>query len=177
MTQRQRAPQSGAVKAEWLQLAVLLLLDAFFYFVIIPASVIDPQDFGLEQGLPPSFSPRLVAGLIAVLLLYRAVQLLVRGAAALPNDDVLDDDTDTQVGVPVRSLAGMTAGLVFATVLIPIAGFFVAGGTLLVTLLWILGEKRLTRLIAFPAIVMLLIWGLFAQLLSLRLPLGMLFVD
>jgi hypothetical protein len=175
-TQRQCAPQSGAAKAEWLQLAVLLLLDAFFYFLIIPASIIDPRDFGLEQGLPPSFSPRLVAGLIAVLILYRAVQLFVRGAAALP-DDVLDDDTDTQVGVPVRALAGMTAGLVFATVLIPIAGFFVAGGTLLVTLLWILGEKRLTRLIAFPAIVMLLIWGLFAQLLSLRLPLGMLFLD
>ena len=34
-------------------LALLLLADAVFYFVVIPAGIADPDDFGLDQGLPP----------------------------------------------------------------------------------------------------------------------------
>ena len=160
-----------------MQLAVLLLADCFFYFVVIPTSIVDPENFGLEQGLPPSFSPRLVAALMAGVLLLRAAQLLLRGTAAQADEDPRDGDIEPQAGLPVRALIGMTASLFFATVLIPIAGFFLAGAVLLLVLLWVLGEKRLTRLATLPAIVMLLIWGLFSQLLSLRLPLGMLFMD
>jgi len=175
-TQRQRAPQTGAAKAEWVQLTILLLADMLFYFLIIPGSIVDPDNFGLNEGLPPSFSPRLVAALIAVLIIYRAAQLFFGSSASL-SDSALDSENEAQVALPVRAMLGMAAGLLFATVLIPLVGFFVAGAVLLVTLLWVLGEKRLTRLTAFPAIVMLLIWGLFGQLLSLRLPLGMLFMD
>ena len=175
--QQQGARPAGAANAEWVQLAVLLLADCFFYFVVIPTSVVDPENFGLDQGLPPSFSPRLVAALMAAVVLLRAAQLLMRGSAAQADEDARDDETAPQTGLPVRALIGMTAGLFFAMVLIPIAGFFLAGAVLLVVLLWVLGEKRATRLAMFPAIVMLLIWGLFSQLLSLRLPLGMLFMD
>ena len=74
-TQRQRAPQTGAAKAEWVQLTILLLADVLFYFLIIPGSIVDPDNFGLDEGLPPSFSPRLVAALIAVLISFRSARL------------------------------------------------------------------------------------------------------
>ena len=174
-TKRLGAEQMRAAKAEWVQLSVLLVADAFFYFLIIPTSIVDPENFGLDQGLPPSFSPRLVAVFVVMVVLLRAWQLLFGHATTQP-DDAPDSESEVQAGLPVRALVGMAAGLLFATVLIPMVGFFLAGAILLVVLLGILGEKRWTRLAAFPAIVMLLIWGLFAQLLSLRLPLGMLFM-
>jgi hypothetical protein len=175
-TKPRDASRIGAAKAEWIQLTVLLVADAFFLFLIIPTSIADPENFGIDQGLPPSFLPRLVAALVAVLIIIRVLQLYFGSASSHP-DALPHDNTEPHVGLPVRALIGMVASLLFATTLIPAIGFYAAAAVLLVVLLWVLGEKRLTRLTLFPAIVTLLIWGLFGQLLSLRLPLGTLFMD
>ncbi len=171
-TESQDVRRFGASTAEWVQLSVLLLADAVFYFLIIPTSIVDPANFGVDQGLPPSFSPRLIAALVALLIIVRAGKLYFGKAVSEPADD-----EDEHVRLPVRALIGMAAGLIFATVLIPLVGFYISGAVLLVALLWVLGEKRPTRLAAFPACVVLLIWALFGQLLSLQLPAGMLFLD
>jgi hypothetical protein len=73
------------------------------------------------------------------------------------------------------SMMGMAAALIFSFALVPFAGFFLSSAALLVVMLLILGERRLSRLSIFPAIVILLIWILFGQLLSIRLPVGWLF--
>ena len=46
------------VRNETALLAVLLVADVLFYIVVIPAGISDPAGFGLEEGLPPSFSAR-----------------------------------------------------------------------------------------------------------------------
>jgi hypothetical protein len=42
-------------------------------------------------------------------------------------------------------------------------------------LLITLGEKNIGKLIAYPMIVIASVWGLFDQLLSIRLPAGLIF--
>lgn len=171
-------------QAETLQLLLLLAVDTIFFFVIIPHGVQDPEGFGWDQGLPPSFSVRLVAAIAAILMLGRLVKIHFAKtpdpAAAVPAGralDVLDEDAepDLDAGVPVRGIMGMAAALIFSIVLVPIAGFFIGSAALLVSMLLILGERRLSRLAIFPGIVILLIWILFGQLLSIRLPVGWLF--
>lgn len=173
-------------QAETLQLLLLLAVDAVFFFVIIPHGVQDPEGFGWDQGLPPSFSVRLVAAIAAILMLSRLVKIHVTKTpdlAAAPvngipedrDEDAEDAEPDLDAGVPIRGIMGMAAALIFSIVLVPFAGFFLGSAALLVAMLLILGEQRLSRLAIFPGIVILLIWILFGQLLSIRLPLGWLF--
>ena len=173
-TQSQEHLRFRSSKAEWVQLSILLFADAVFYFLIIPTSIVDPTSFGVDKGLPPSFSPRLIASLVALIIIIRAGKLYFGKTS---RELIDDDDAEAQVRIPVRALIGMAAGLLFAIVLIPLVGFYISGAALLVALLWVLGEKRPTRLVAFPACVVFLIWALFGQLLSLQLPAGMLFLD
>lgn len=167
---------SDAKRSEMLQLVILLAATAVFYFVIIPTGIEDPEGFGLDQGLPPSFSARLVAVLAAILMLYRLAQILLDKAS--PGSTAVQDGGAVVVGVmPVRGMAGMAMTLLFAFVLVPQLGFYIGGPILLCVLLRVLGETRPVRLVVYPAIVTLLIWGLFGQLLSVRLPVGLLFTD
>ena len=177
--------QNIETRAELGQLLALLALDAVFYFVVIPTGIIDPDGFGLDQGLPPSFSARLVAILAAGLMLLRCGQLMflktsAEDAMASPGGDApeigLDLDPPSE-GLPTRSLAGMAAALIFAFVIVPAIGFFPAGYVLLMVLLRVLGETRPVKLLLPPAMVMALVWVLFEQLLSIRMPVGMLFVE
>ena len=41
---------------EKLLILFLFVSNLFFIFWIIPKSIIDPEGFGLRDGLPPSFS-------------------------------------------------------------------------------------------------------------------------
>ncbi|MBT5266869.1 MAG: hypothetical protein HOL85_18675 [Rhodospirillaceae bacterium] len=177
--------QNIETRAELGQLLALLGLDAVFYFVVIPAGIVDPDGFGIDQGLPPSFSARLVAILAAALMILRCGQLIfmktnAEGAIASSGGDVpgseLDLDQPSE-GLATRSLAGMAAALIFAFAIVPAIGFFPAGYVLLMILLRVLGETRPVKLLLPPAMVMVLVWVLFEQLLSIRMPVGMLFVE
>ena len=50
-------------RTELYQIAILLIAVSGFYFLLIPTGIIDPEGMSLDQGLPPSFSARLVAAL------------------------------------------------------------------------------------------------------------------
>lgn len=163
----------GSAGSEILQLAILLALDALFYFVIIPAGVSDPEGFGLDQGLPPSFSANLIAVLAALLMGFRLARLLLGKNVAIVS--TIADEDELSVGFPKRGLMGMAAALVFSLLAVPFAGFYIASALLLCVLLLILGESRPSRLLAFPLAVIAVVWLLFAQLLSIRLPTGWLF--
>ena len=39
---------------------ILLCITLFFIFWIIPESIEDPENFGLQDGLNPSFAPYLI---------------------------------------------------------------------------------------------------------------------
>lgn len=160
-----------------LQLLVLLLLDGLFYFLVIPAGIVDPDSFGMDEGLPPSFSARLVAALAGVLMLGRLAQLLAGGGGLGPGSDAPAPgmDSEERVAISARSVAGMGAALIFAAVLVPKLGFLSGGAILLPVLLGIMGERRPAQLVVYPVLVLLAVWLLFEKLLSIRLPLGMLF--
>ncbi len=170
-------------RSELRQLAILLIVDVAFYFLAIPAGILDPEGMSMDQGLPPSFAAKLVAILAGALMVSRCLQLVFFGRPAAPEligdsseaPEITADDDAAPAGVPQRGLLGMLAGLAFAYVLTPVIGFFPAGFVLLVVLLRVLGENRPAFLFLPPVIVSVLVWGLFEQLLSIRLPDGMLF--
>ena len=170
-------------RAELCQLAVLLVAVSGFYFLMIPKGIVDPEGVSLAQGLPPSFAARLVAALASGLMIARCGQLILFGRTEASN---LTDHTDAvpkiseqladgMQGPPIRGILSMMSGLVFSLVMVPIIGFFPAGILLLVVLLRVLGEKRPLFLILPPIIVTTMVWALFEQLLSIRLPDGSMF--
>lgn len=168
---------TDARRVEMLQLVVLLVLDGVFYFFVIPTGIVDPDGFGIDEGLPPSFSARLVAVLAAMLLIGRLVRLLLMGA---PRTDVgartPESEANTApVNISPRSVTGIAVALLFASGLTPYLGFHLAGAILVLVLLVVMGERHPAKIVAFPAIVMLMVWLLFEQLLSIRLPVGALF--
>ena len=89
--------------------------------------------------------------------------------------EISGDPTDRIKGLPGRGLLSMTAGLIFAYVMVPVIGFFPAGFLLLVVFLQVLGETRPLFLVLPPIVVTTMVWALFEQLLSIRLPDGSLF--
>ena len=169
-------------RAELCQLAILLALVGMFYFIIIPTGIIDPEGMTLDEGLPPSFSAHLVAILAALLMVFRGVKLIFFTDNEAPEEiengerNEIEADVDPRpLELPVRGIAGIAAGLVFAYAVTPLIGFFAAGLILLVVLLRVLGETRPAALFIPPVIVVALVWVLFEQLLSIRMPSGMLF--
>ena len=72
-------------RAELCQIAILLVVVSGFYFLLIPTGIIDPEGMSLDQGLPPSFSARLVAALAAGLMLARCGQLVLSGRSDASN--------------------------------------------------------------------------------------------
>ena len=170
-------------RTELYQIAILLIAVSGFYFLLIPTGIIDPEGMSLDQGLPPSFSARLVAALAAGLMLARCGQLVFFGRSEASNmtgraDEVPEISKDAAAiakGPPVRGILSMAAGLIFAYAMVPMIGFFPAGILLLVVLLKVLGETRPLFLVLPPIVVTTLVWALFEQLLSIRLPDGSLF--
>ena len=170
-------------RAELCQIAILLVAVSGFYFLLIPLGIIDPEGISLTQGLPPSFSARLVAALAAGLMLARCAQLILYGRSVASNKtnhtdealEISEDAAERTKGPPVRGLLSMAAGLIFAYAMVPMIGFFPAGILLLFVLLRVLGETRPLFLVLPPIVVTTLVWALFEQLLSIRLPDGSLF--
>ena len=171
------AAANQARRVELFQLALLLLLDAVFYWLVIPTGIVDPPGYGLEQGLPPSFSARLVAVLAAALIMVRIIWLWTHGdkALALTGPMEASDPGNFEVVISRRCLVGIGLALLFATVLAPYLGFLLGGALLLPALLITMGERRPLALLLHPCIVLFMVWLLFEKLLAIHLPLGRLF--
>ena len=155
-------------RREILLLCGLLLADAVFYFAVIPYGIENPEGFGLDQGLPPSFSAHVAAILMALIIGVRLVSLLIGGGVAAP-------DEEAGTGSWLRNAAGIGVALVFAFVLVPLAGYYIAGICMILALMMVMGERRRLYLVGQPVAVMGLIWLLFDRIFSIRLPTGALF--
>lgn len=153
-------------------LAFLLLADVMFYFVVIPAGIADPDDFGLDQGLPPSFSARVAAILMAVIMAIRLVHLLRAPAVAQAANEASGSHESENA---LRNVGGIAAALVFAFGLVPVLGYYLGGVCMVATLIAVMGERRWPYLLWQPAAVMGFIWLLFDQVFSIELPIGLLF--
>ncbi|MDF1790706.1 MAG: tripartite tricarboxylate transporter TctB family protein [Thalassobaculaceae bacterium] len=170
--------RSAEIRSEILLIAVLLAVDILFYVVVIPYGIADPEGFGLDEGLPPSFSAKVAAGLLALVMIVRLITLWFRPQAAQAAGAVLADDGEDG-GEPVRvslpNLIGIAAALVFAYLAVPVLGFYLSGFLLLAGLMRVMGETRWLVLLWQPATVVFLIWGLFDRIFSINLPAGVLF--
>lgn len=164
--------RSSAARSEVALLGVLLVADVVFYAVVIPRGISDPAGFGLDQGLPPSFSARLAAVLLAIVMLWRVVTLMVNPAAA---ESASDGDQDVPVEIRGRNLVGVAAAMLYAFAVVPLLGFYVSGFFLTATLMRAMGETRWVTLAWQPVAVVGLIWVLFDRIFSIRLPVGSVF--
>lgn len=166
---------------ELIELLCLLSLVAVFYFVLVPAGIIDPDGFVLERGLPPSFSARLVAILAATILLARMVRLLLARMSGSTREIQSEVQSETQSEIlpeaqPVvltpRVWGGVAIALIYAFLLVPKLGFVLASLLTLLSMLIVLGERSKQRLVLLPVLVTTGVWLLFARLLSVNLPAG-----
>ena len=114
---------------------------------------------------------------LRALFLGRLARLLLAGKRGGDVDDrAVEPETEAApVSISPRSVTGIAVALFFASVLTPNLGFHLAGAILVLVLLVVMGERHPIKIVAFPAIVMLMVWLLFEQLLSIRLPVGALF--
>ncbi|MGB7184173.1 MAG: tripartite tricarboxylate transporter TctB family protein [Burkholderiaceae bacterium] len=173
-------------QVELVELGLLLGAVLLFYFFVIPAGIIDPDGFVLDEGLPPSFSARLVAVLAGIILLGRSGRLLFgplftqQPAAKPPTGDTADslpdlaDDNNQPVHLTQRVWVGVVVSLLFAFGLVPVLGFGAASLITLSVMLFVLGERSLPRLVIFPVLVSAGVWLLFTKILSVNLPPGLL---
>ncbi len=172
----------SARRVELTELLFLLGLVAVFYFFVIPAGITDPDGFVLDEGLPPSFSARLVAVLAAFVILLRVVRLYwlpdasPKSAPASHSTQSTDEPvpSEPRVSLTRRVWIGVGVAWLFAFGLVPVLGFPVASVLTLALMLFVLGERSVPRLVLFPIIVTLGVWILFEQLLSVKLPPGLL---
>lgn len=166
---------TSARREIWLLLA-LLVVNAVFYFLIIPNGISDPDGFGIGQGLPPSFTARVAAALIAIILGLRLVQLIVNPSAAqITDSDPGTDSAPSESGSGFRNLAGIACALTFAFMLVPMIGYYLASLLMIAALMLVMGETRWLYLAGQPVTVMGLIWVLFDRVFSIKMPVGWLF--
>jgi hypothetical protein len=175
----------NARQVEFFQLGLLLFAVLIFYLIVIPAGVADPEGYGMDEGLPPSFSPRLVAWLAAGLMVGRLLQLALRGAdpvgrggaanVAEPDNEGFDGQDSATLSM--RAIIGVVIALIYSLGLVPYLGFIISSGLLMPALLLAMGERRIVPLTVYPAIVVLAVWLLFEQLLAIRLPPATLFAS
>lgn len=167
----------AARRTEVFELLFLLGVVALFYFVTIPAGITDPDGFVLDEGLPPSFSARLIAVLAALILLARLVRLGFFPTSALAptkDDATVEPASEFSTLLTRRVWIGVVVSLVFAFVLVPVFGFAIASVLTIGVMLFVLGERSRLRLVLFPLLVTTGVWLLFGQLLSVKLPEGLL---
>ncbi len=166
-----------SVKAELLQLGILLILDAGFYFWFIPAGIQDPEGIGLADGMAPSGTARIGAVLIALIIIIRLAKLVLAGRAdgRYSAQELTDaDDEQGKISRPLRSIACIGLCFIYALFLLPLIGFYPASLLLLALLMAFLGERRWVHLLLLPAATVFFVYLLFAGLFSIRLPAGLL---
>ena len=164
--------EAAARREIWL-LFVLLAAGVMFYFFVIPKGIADPDGFGIGQGLPPSFTARVAVILIGLILGIRFVQLVINPAAAnIEQTDPIDVALPTENNSGLRNVTGIVCALIFAFVLVPAIGYYFASIVLIAALMLVMGETRRLYIIGQPIAVIGLVWVLFDQIFSIKLPVG-----
>ena len=161
------------VRGELIVIAVLMLAVAAFALWYVPASIDVPRGFGSDAEISPRFTPYLLSAIMAVVMIGR---LIVLGVAALKGKlDETEADITVALGTCKETRRGIILNLLtnlYAFLLIPLAGFYVASFALVGYLVHRLGENRpwMAGLVGFACAVF--VYLLFERLLSVRLPDG-----
>ncbi len=155
-------------------IGLLAVGDAFFAWWVIPASVEDPEGFGIAQGLAPSTTLHLIAGLAGLVLACRLIGIAraaLVGADHAPVAAARPPSADEQGSWRrVTTVIGVYA--TFALLALPWLGFYASSFGFVLALVLILGERRAAVVIATPVLLTGLVYGLFEGLFSIALPRG-----
>ena len=142
------------INHEKLLIIGLLCLTLFFVFWVIPNSIIDPENFGIKDGLPPSFAAYLV-GLLALFTL--AFQFI--------NIFILKKNNNVRSGIDIFSKKNLSRSfniilicLLYSFLFIEYLGFYLGSFIFIIVLSFILGEKRVLILSAFSTFLVLFIY-------------------
>ena len=122
----------------------LLILTLFFIFWIIPNSIEDPENFGIKDGLPPSFSAYLVGFLTFFTLLFQ----YITGVFLIKNDTLFFSRE-----VFKRSFKIILVCLLYSFIFIENLGFYLGSFIFVIILSFLLGEKRFFILCLFPTLL------------------------
>ena len=164
---------SDPIKREIRLILAILGGVALFGFWVIPTSVKDPEGFGYAEGMPPSFTPNLVAWLAVLVLVLRLVHMawpMVVQRMDAPGPaitEVAEEPTR-----PIQAVLSISACLLYAMVFVPYLGFYISGLALIFTLILILGERRIVIVLGVPVVMLGGVYLLFEVVLTIILPPG-----
>lgn len=143
----------------------MLVLGLLFFAVLIPQGVVEPKKIKYA-ALSPSYYPRFVA--IALIILGLAVS--VRSMLFRGNND---QGSPAHPNAAVRTLIVFVILAIYAAV-IPTLGFIVASILVLIAMLWLAGERRLTYLLPIAFLLPLILYFFFLKVANVPIPLGVL---
>ncbi len=160
------------VRLEFILIAILLPIVAFFAFWYVPLSIDAPQGFGADSEVSPRFAPYLLAALMAAAMIGRLLQLGLLAARdrlhAIPDDlGGTGTQEETRRGIVLNIVVA-----IYGFLLVPVIGFYAASFVLVTYLVHRLGEQRPVIVAVIGALSVVFIYLLFDELLSVRLPRG-----
>tara|TARA_B110000467_G_C18333032_1_gene494947 strand:+ start:967 stop:1491 length:525 start_codon:yes stop_codon:yes gene_type:complete len=147
---------------------VLLSLTLFFNFWVVPFGVADPENFGYEDGLAPSFAVYLVGILALVTLMYQFIKVFIFKINKVTNSNTKLNSFE--VLSITRSKKIISSCLIYSFLLVPNIGFYFGSIIFIITLSVLMGERRVSILTVVPLIVMLFIFLGFEKGFQIFLP-------
>ena len=142
------------INHEKLLIIGLLCLTLFFVFWVIPNSIIDPENFGIKDGLPPSFAAYLVGLLTLFTLAFQFINIFI-----------FKKNNNVRSGIDIFSKKNLSRSfniilicLLYSFLFIEYLGFYLGSFIFIIVLSFILGEKRVLILSVFSIFLVLLIY-------------------
>ena len=142
------------INHEKLLIIGLLCLTLFFVFWVIPNSIIDPENFGIKDGLPPSFAAYLVGLLTLFTLAFQFINIFI-----------FKKNNNVRSGIDIfskknfsRSFNIILICLLYSFLFIEYLGFYLGSFIFIIVLSFILGEKRVLILSIFSIFLVLFIY-------------------
>ena len=142
------------INHEKLLIIGLLCLTLFFVFWVIPNSIIDPENFGIKDGLPPSFAAYLVGLLTLFTLAFQFINIFIfkKNNNVTSGIDILSKKNLS------RSFNIILICLLYSFLFIEYLGFYLGSFIFIIVLSFILGEKRVLILSIFSTFLVLFIY-------------------
>ena len=142
------------INHEKLLIIGLLCLTLFFVFWVVPNSIIDPENFGIKDGLPPSFAAYLVGLLTLFTLAFQFINIFI-----------LKKNNNVRSGIDIFSKKNLSRSfniilicLLYSFLFIEYLGFYLGSFIFIIVLSFILGEKRVLILSIFATFLVLFIY-------------------
>ena len=153
---------------EKLLILFLFVSTLFFIFWIIPKSIIDPEGFGLRDGLPPSFSAYLVGLFCLTTLISAYIKINLTNKNNPLNKNIISFSSN----IFFRSSKIIIICLLYSFLFIEYLGFYIGSLIFLYILTFLLGEKRIFVSILFPILLMVCVYLGFNVGFNIFLPEG-----